>query len=677
MTWDPRDWSGSLSTRQYRALFLVGLILGSVVLPQAVSALAAYLSNSGQVSGGVTFRAASGPAVNVTGTTDVNMTNPYPDNQTVRLRTSDGNITFSASAHVNATIAASEINGSWTNVTGLDVTGANLTINPDDKQQVVVGGDADTLKYKDTMTVGDGTTDFVYSGASGTTTLKLYGLPADTYVGLYDPATGDILAGGQTTSNGVLVVETPNSKHTVELVGTSGDPEFVDGTASPTGGQSTTPDYLTVNVTDPDFPSDTVNVTFYLDGSKVGTDTLEDAGEANVTISRNLTGSEHDWYAVAEDEYGQTTQSVTHEFTIPNELYFYNESNPTELLDNTTITATIYAGDQVFNRTVSDGSIDLSGLPADTELIVTASADGFYDRHVVLETLAEQQRVYMLPDSNVSAVEVRFKIKDKTGEWPPKSTEVIIKRPITRNNSTEYEVVASDEAGVNGYIVFLEESIRYRIIVRNDDGQTRILGPYTASVSETVTLTIGQLEFGAQPANDAYQWDASYHNTSNGRQVKFNYSDPLNATQNLRVVIYERGNRSNNTIYDQTHDGPFGALSVTKLIPDSQDETTWVVSWSASRNGSRIQGKRVVGPNSGDFEMALAPMWKHVASVGLLIVFAGLFGGVSATLGGGVVAVMGGFFWYIRWLPAEVGAGAVVLALAVAAFRAISNPRGV
>jgi hypothetical protein len=666
------EGSGSLSRRQLRALFFVGLVLGSVVFPQVVSALAAYLSNSGQNSGGVTYRAPDGPAANLTGTKQVNMTNPFPDNQTVDLRTDAGNITLSSPGRTNVTI--NEINGTWTNVSSLDVTGANLTINPDDKQRIVVGGDADTLRYRETMQVGDGETDFIYGGASGTTTLKLYGLPADTYLGFYEPATGDVLAGGQTNSDGVLVVEdAPNSEHTVELVESDGDPTFDDDSAKPTGTQSGDVSELAINVTDADFPEDTVNVTFFLSGEKVGTDTLEDAGRANVTLSNSVDSGQ--WYAVAEDKYGQTTESLTYEFKGPDKVYFYNESNPSELLDNTTIEATIYQGDNVYNRTTNDGTFNLSGLPSDEELVMVAEADGYYTRHIIIDSIAEQQDVYLLPDTNVSSVEVRFKIEDKTGAFDAETTDVIVKKPITRNGDTTYETVAADQAGVAGFTTYLEEDVRYRLVVRNDDGDSRVLGTYTASVSETVTLTIGQLEFGAGGGDDAYQWDAAHENKSTGEAVKFEFNDPVNESKDLDLRIYERGNESN-VIHDGNYDGPFGELAVTETVPSEFQGATWVVEWSAQYQDERITGKAVVGPNAGDFGMPLDSTWKHVASVGIIIVAAGFFGGVQSTLGVGAIAVLGGFFWWIRWLPEGIGAGAVVLALAVAAFAAARTGGG-
>lgn len=673
----PRPFEDGITGKQIRALILVGFILGAVGVP-AAGALAGWLSDPVQQSGDVTYSAADGPRVTLQGDYNFSGSSVFQDSETIDWTSEQGNITLSSQGRTNVTV--DQIKGEWTNTSNLDVSGANLTINPEDKRQAGVGGDADRFMFRD-YRVDDGTADLVYGGASGSTTLILYGLPSDTAIILRDTASGDVLGGGTTSNTGVLrVTGLPNSNHTVELQTSDGDPEFDAATASPTGDQSTAPSELSINVSDPDMPGETVTVDFYHKNESessyelVGSDSRSTAGEVSTTIDgANLSSGSHEWYVVAEDEAGQTHQSKKFEFGIADELRFYNESNPGELLDNTSITATIYADDRVFNRSTTNGTIPLRGLPAGTELVITADADGFYSRHIVIEELAEQQSVYLLPE-NASSVEVRFKIEDKTGEYPKESTEVIVKRPITVNGSTTYQVVAADEAGVNGFTTNLEEGVRYRLVVRNDDGDERVLGAYTASVSETVVLTIGQLDFGANSDDDVYQWGASWKNASGTESVRFNFSDPTNSTENLHVEIYPRGNESA-AILDSTFDGPYGTLGVSELVPENKSGTTWVVEWSASRDDTTINGRRVVGPDAGSPGVPLAGMWKSVASVGMLLVFGGLFGGIRADLGAVIVSLLGGLLWWLGWMPAAVGAGAVVLALAVATFYYAANRR--
>jgi len=299
------------------------------------------------ISGEGPFQSTDGPVItyNSSGGSSLNFTELFPDNNTVRINSSEGAVTFSSSSQTTATVSEDNISDNqWTNVTGLDVTGSNLTVDADDMAQFSVGGDAGHVAVRDTLTADDGVADFRYGGQSGTTTLTLTHAPASTELGAIDAETGEILAVATSNSTGAVTFTLPNSDHTVELQTNDGPPSVDDASASPQNNETVRyqDQTLSINVDDPDFPEDTVEVDFYVNGSVVGTDTLNDAGTASVTASGMSEGT-HTWHAEATDGYGETTTSKTFEFTVDHYdpvLDNQNASpqgNPTIRYDNETL----------------------------------------------------------------------------------------------------------------------------------------------------------------------------------------------------------------------------------------------------------------------------------------------------------------------------------------------------
>lgn len=655
------DWS--LSRRQLWTLFLVGVLLGAT---PGVPALMAVINDGYSVSPGVTYRASNGPAVEVQQNMNVTSGNPFTDSNTLELVTSKGNVTFSSNGQTNASLDT--ITGPWTNVSQLDVASANLTVDPEDKQTVVVGGDADHLQFTD-MAVDDGAVDFEYGGATGSTTLVVHNLQPNTEIGAVDVDTGVVLDTATSDGSGTLTLSVPNSDHTVKLTTEgleSGTPQISD--PAPTGAQSTEPQELSVQINDSDFPDDQVNATFYLNGTEYGTDTLSSNGTANVSVG-NISTGQHEWYVEAEDSYGRSERSSTYEFSTPDQLLIKNESDPSQLVTDTEVTVKFFEedGSEVFERTTSNGTLDLSGLPATKTFIATASADGYFDRSVILKSLAEQHSIYLVPE-NETTVEVRFTLTDNTQQFPKETTRLYVQMPITENNSTTYKTVVADEFQQKGVTADLRKGERYRLIVENQDGEQRVLGTHTADVSEEVPLEIDEIVYDVDDDYTGFQWNASMTGEEGAKQIKFNFkdyaADSSNLTEDLNVRIYERDNESN-VIYDQTKYGDVESFSLTQPLDAAQSNKTWVVEWGAERNGEQIDGKRYVGPGQKDLVSGLDQLWKNVVAVGLLLVIGFMFSPANAGIGTVAISVTGGFLWFIGFLPPEVGGPAAVLALLV------------
>jgi len=277
-----------------RRLFIIAMIavgfLGGVVVADVAF-------TGGEPAGGdVPLGAADGPLVVGTDVSNTEVTEFTPNANTVDVTSDVGNATLSSNGRTNVTLDT--VTGPWTNASDLDVASTPLTIDPADKPAVVVSGDAERVNFR-TMTVDDGTPDFEYGGSSGSTTVTVNGLSASAVVAAVDVNSGRVLD-AKTPSGGQATFTMPNSNHTVTLQTSAGPPTLSN--ASPTGALSTKPSTVSVDVDDPDFPQDNVTVTATLNGSTLGTTTVNDTGTASISIG-SLTAGKHQVEITAQDAF--------------------------------------------------------------------------------------------------------------------------------------------------------------------------------------------------------------------------------------------------------------------------------------------------------------------------------------------------------------------------------------
>jgi len=327
-------------------------------------------------------------------------------------------------------------------------------------------------------------------------------------------------------------------------------PEIDNASASPTGEISTNTPTLSVNLSDSQFGTaqgEELAVDWYVDGEEVDSTTETSNGTASIQIDAPETGGQHNWSVEVSDQYGATTESETFEFSTPSELTIRNVSAPNDTISGATAELTFYYNDETTRLSDDDGDgvIDMAGLPTDEKFVVVVDADGYHRRHIIIDSIYEQSAVYLLPD-NATTVETRFQIDDPTGEFQAGTTEVLVQRSVERDYDgdgdleSRYTTVAADEAGVAGFTTALEEDARYRLIVRNQAGDTRVLGSYTATVAETVVLEPTPL--GVELGNEsAYNATAGQVNTSSGEELVFEYGDNADATTDLTLAIWEQG----------------------------------------------------------------------------------------------------------------------------------------
>lgn len=456
---------------------------------------------------------------------------------------------------------------------------------------------------------------------------------------------------------------------------TNGAPAVDNTSASPTGDLQQNQVTFEINVSDPQLGTaqgDELTVDWYIDGAKDASTTVTSNGTASYSTS-GLNGGDHTWHVVVTDEHGATVTSQTFSISVPSKLAIRNESNPNQLVTGAELELTFYYSDQVIVKedTDGDGYINMTGLPVDQKFVVVATADGYLNRHIIVDSIYHQSSIYLIPN-NATAVEVRFNINDPTGRFTSGDSEVVIQRAITRDfdgdgtNETQFVNVAADEAGVAGFSTFLVQDARYRLKVRNQKGDVRILGAYTATASEEVTLK--PVPLGIDTGGEtAYNYTAWQQNVSGNERITFEFADNANATTDMTVSIWEQGNQSHQPDGwdDTTVDGPLGSTKIVHPLDPSDADTTWVVKFEASRDGKAISGEVIVGPNIRNPLTGDAPAWLLQATALVVIVMTGaLFSKLNTGVGAVTTSFVAGGFWWAGFLPPEAG-GAVVIVLVV------------
>jgi hypothetical protein len=275
---------------------------------------------------------------------------------------------------------------------------------------------------------------------------------------------------------------------------TAGAPVFFPDSAAPTGATAVRDVTLEVAVDDPEFGTaggETVTVEFFVDGSSVGTDTLSSAGVASTSTTLPA-DAQVNWSATATDSFGVTAQLANQTIRTAGTIVLRNETDSGTKLSNLANASVTYYGDTASEtRTIGDETLNLSGIPTGTPTVAQFRADGYHTREVALFNLSSQQTAYLL-STDVDSSTVVFELVSYDAAFQPEQTSLILQRPLELNNTTAYRTVASGPFGATAeYQAELETGARYRILVRNDAGATRTIGPFTprADTRQTVRIT--------------------------------------------------------------------------------------------------------------------------------------------------------------------------------------------
>lgn len=644
-----------------------------------------------EVNGTITIDAPDGPEVAVTAPdgTDLELDGPDGPN-TVEVIHDDGvavnNATFSSPSPTSVAVDTDEMVGTYSRVTGIEAGSTPLTINPEDKSPVTVEGGIDSIEWQDanvdddlSETTSGFARDFSYT-ASSSASVTIATDTSNTKLLAVNETSGTVLDQSTSDSSGTVTFASLDAGTHGVVVRSPIRPQLSNG--QPSGGMSIDGSgaNISVDVTDDDFDrshGDSVDVVFYdaSDDIEIGTDTLTSAGTASVEWS-SVEGGENSWYAVATDSYNEETTSSTYSFETPAELTIRDESNPDEIItDAGNATVTFFGDDDVFERPVENGVVDMSGLPLDQRFIISVQVDDYVTRQAIIESVTQQQDVYLLPET-ADAVDVRFRLSDPAGRFVPEDTTLFVERPITRDNETVYRTVAADQFGANGYAVQLERDQRYRLRVVSDEGRSRVFS-FTSQVDETVELEISELEFDFE-AEENYQWNAEIVNEDT---INFDYRDPTGATESIQLTITNR--TSNEIIYESELEGANVSDSyILSSKPGPQD--AFIIEWFGIRNTNEdseetveISGSTVVGQSEIPISLpGLSERHQSIIGSFMIVLIGGAFGRSNAASGGIIISIMAGFLFVIGWMPGTVSGIFIAVALALSIVYRMAFSRG-
>lgn len=657
----------------------VGLVvLLLIVAPVAGAAIQVGFIGVSNNESGLPVSVPGGPGATVTGNFDLSNETGSVDQSTLQYNTSVGSAVFEANGDANATLPASSLDGDWVNLSEVHASNAALTVRTGEVAPATVNGGVDELRYPTASKIDatDTEVDF-YLSASGPGEVTLRNLPASTTLWVETAGSGQTLDRVTTDASGTATIDvsSTNGREGVYLYANS-PPNVDDASLSPNTTASTVgtpPITLEANVSDSDLGSvsnESLTVELYVDGEKRGETNPTSSGTTSFTLD-SVAGGEHTWHVEVVDNTGARTTSATATFGVPAELKVFNESAPTELVDNTTLRIRFFgSGGLVVERTVTDGTLDLIGLPVGERFVVTISDDNdqFYYRRIIIESLYEQSEIYLLPRS-IDGAEVEFFLQDYTGgEFTPAETRLFVEVPINKDYDgdgeaeTRYRTALGDNFGAAGaFPAVLEANERYRLRIVNQQGNTRVLGSYIATQGDVETITVKGLTFDP-PTGQGYQTVLNLSDPADtNRTLTWKYIDPTDSTTQLHVEVVSQ---SGDVLYTDTVDATLGNYSIYDL--QLANDTSYTLDWSVTRNGEEVAAERPVGGGAIGIEIPLPSQWLGTLGMITVVFTLSLAGAQKTTYVAMSAVAMAGILMALQavaiypplwWLAALIAAG--------------------
>lgn len=104
------------------------------------------------------------------------------------------------------------------------------------------------------------------------------------------------------------------------------------------------------------------------------------------------------------------------------------------------------------------------------------------------------------------------------------------------------------------------------------------------------------------------------------------------------------------------------------MTQDQYENHSFEVSWEADRGDTTYSGSRVLG-SKRPLSIPIGPYWNQLFYAAIVVLLAFVVGvGISPGAGAITVGAWTGVAWYIDLVPTELGAGAVILILAIGAW---------
>lgn len=352
----------------------------------------------------------------------------------------------------------------------------------------------------------------------------------------------------------------------------------------------------------------------------------------------------------------------------PSELRVFEEASPNELVDGTELRVRAFGSDDVVEREVTDGTMSLAGIPSDEQLTITVDEEEHYAyRRITIPSVTQQQEVYLLNTTeNNDLATVQFNIDDKTGgDFSTATTEFIVEKAVKKDfdgdgeDEARYQAISGDTIGSSGeYTATLENDERYRLKVRNGNGDVRMLGSYTVQGSAAPTVTIGDVTINADTSEGYAVSTFTFLNDTDddGTQEQFvrvEYVDEDDRTEEFRYELVNES--SGQTIDDTATTGELGTYSATYRVADSEvNGITYRLDWETTRtteNGSSTtdSGTEYAGdiPTIGgklpidDKWLSLIALVSIVAVAGLVVIYDGALAALVATGWSSLLTILG------------------------------------
>jgi len=538
-----------------------------------------------------------------------------------------------------------------------------LSVDVDDTSFSKLGGDSVDVEFYDGSDTQIGTTQTITSASTVTQTFTQ---TTNGNVDWYVEATDQY---GETTTSATQSF-------------TMSEPAPVFGAESPVDGTAVSepPLNLSINVTDAGLGDyDTVTVEFYdaSDDSLIDSDTLSANGSASATWSDPDSG-DNQWYAEASDTFGSTVTSSTFTVTIPEILTLRDVNEPGTILQSPSIEATVRfyesePGDStVYPRTPSNGEIDMTGLPTQQEFVVGVddSSDTYAQRLTLLESIFQQQEVYLLNNSADTAIATLL-IEDRTGAFETGETSIQIERSVNTTGSPageeEYVVVAGDVIGTQlEFSTTLEQDVRYRVTVENDVGDSRQLGSFTLQQDRVIRLVISGIDVGVPIPQDepVFETSQSVDENTGDKSLTFKYIDAAQETSEVTVEVIDAGNESN-VLATGSNTGDIGTYQFSETLTGDDAELTVLAKITYVRNGDTFTDLVPFGANEFPVNIPLSQEWKNIFSVGFLLVMAGIFSVANARVGAIVLPGIAGVLYLTGFMTGVTSILGIALAFTV------------
>jgi outer membrane protein assembly factor BamB len=470
-----------------------------------------------------------------------------------------------------------------------------------------------------------------------------------------------------------------------------GEAYIIDGTEQPPDGANVDPTADVDLAVDVHVDNDaTVEFYDYQTGNPdndplIGSQTVSSGtSTASTRWYSNERDATEEWYVILKDSTGTRDTAGAFRFSAGGQVVA-RDADTGEIIDDRTVRfdATYPGGSQTFDR--SPGVLNLSEVNADQgdRIRIDVQAQNYYERTVEVPNKQSDADIYLErgpnwssnPSSddpeNTSSVEddpdrylSRFELEDRTGRYPPSNTTLAIKRDM--DDDGQVDLIHRESFGAANRVgAHVKQDRQYQLIIENEDGDRRRLGAWTAIGESLVQLQVRAFDFNIPEQGAGWASHASVEETENDSEVfRWQFSDPSEATSRLEVGIYERDNRSNGLL-NQTY-SDLGNVSYTQELTGNQTGKAWVVELEGTRNGETFTSRELVGATDLAPGIPLDPFYQEMFAVLLLLVLAGVFGGIRAETGAITVPMTAAVLFWMGWLPGVVTASAIAAALFIA-----------